>query len=343
MEEARKQQEKRLKEIQAMTFAGLPDEAILEILAERKHLENLMQEYALQDQAEEASKQKKKALLQEEKEVEEKIEHLNEEIRPDKADDELLALIKERKDLEAELLHIEEELGEPLPRQLTEVAPLEEVVQSVPEQEPAEAAEEASAEVATETESPIEAEEKKEELFKKGDFGEIGIQPDRFKDSGDLERYVHELESSRDSLGSFLQSLPREARSHKEFMLKVAAIDPAYAMHYAVDQLRRDEDFHIQIAMLPNTRGTGNPLAEMDPDMRTERVVLAATREDFRNVRFVSEDMSLYDDIVAVAKKGALEQAKALKNAINVTVFIPKVLQKDVTFMEQVAKVVQKN
>ena len=126
-------------------------------------------------------------------------------------------------------------------------------------------------------------------------------------------------------------------------MLKVAAIDPAYAMHYAVDQLRRDEDFHIQIAMLPNTRGTGNPLAEMDPDMRTERVVLAATREDFRNVRFVSEDMSLYDDIVAVAKKGALEQAKALKNAINVTVFIPKVLQKDVTFMEQVAKVVQKN
>ena len=53
--------------------------------------------------------------------------------------------------------------------------------------------------------------------------------------------------------------------------------------------------------------------------------------------------MSLYDDIVAVAKKGALEQAKALKNAINVTVFIPKVLQKDVTFMEQVAKVVQKN
>lgn len=125
-------------------------------------------------------------------------------------------------------------------------------------------------------------------------------------------------------------------------MLRVALIDPAYAMHYAVDDLRRDEDFHIKVAATRNTRGSGNALAEMDPEMHTERVVLAATREDFRNVRFVSQDMPLYDEILSVAKKGVLEKASELKEAISLSAFIPKVLQQDQAFMAQVEKVTQK-
>ena len=45
MQEERKILEKRLKEIQTTSLEGLSDEAVLELLAERKHVENALLEY----------------------------------------------------------------------------------------------------------------------------------------------------------------------------------------------------------------------------------------------------------------------------------------------------------
>jgi hypothetical protein len=333
--EERQAQEKRLKEIQGMTLEGLSDDAVLELLAERKHLENVIAEYQKADKAAQADIKKRKKLEKEEHEIEEKIEHLNEEIRPDKGDDELLTLIQERKVLEGELLSIEKELGGMLPGQVLE--PAEEIPTPLAQAEP----------VATQTSLPTnehqpEQEVSREPLFKDAGFGNEGIRLDELKETGEFDRYVDELEASRDSLSSFLQSLPRKARANKNFMLRVALIDPAYAMHYAVDELRRDEDFHIKIAATRNNRGSGNALAEMDPEMRTDHVVLAATREDFRNVRFVTTDMALHDEILLAAKKDILEKASQLKEAINLKTFIPKILQQDQAFMEQIEKIVEK-
>lgn len=341
MKEERKAQEQRLQEIQSMAFAGLSDDAILEILAERKHLENIVQEYQKQDALLQESKQKRKVLLGEEKEVEAKISHLNEEIRPDKKDEELLELIQARKVLEEELLHIEQELKVPLP-----VLPQQEIVsEPVPTKTPVKAPDPApvtAPEAIVAPENPKEGGATKS-IFKEAGFGDQGIRLGGLQESGDFEKYVHQLEASRDSLGSFLQSLPREARQNKTFMLKVASIDPAYAMHYAVDSLRQDEDFHIQIAGLRNSRGSGNALAEMDPEMRTGQVVLVGTREDFRNVHFVTKDMPEYDQIMKTAKKSALEKIKEFKEAVDLSTLIPKILQQDKEFMADVEFVLQKN
>lgn len=345
MKEERRAQEQRLKEIQGMAFAGLSDDVILEILAERKHLENIVADYQKEDALLQESEQKHEALLKEEKTVEAKISHLNEEIRPDKKDEELLELIHERKELEEELLHIEQELREPLPigkkqekvngsdtpevtKKETQVklpvTPTEPVVQEKIKEEPA----------VPEAPKPI---------FKEAGFGNQEIRLDGLQESGDFEKYVHQLEASRDSLGGFLQSLPREARQNKSFMLKVASIDPAYAMHYAVDELRLDEDFHRHIAGMRNSRGSGNALAEMDPPMRTGQVVLIGTREDFRNVHFAREDMPEYDEIIKTAKKSALEKISEFKEAVDLTTLIPKILQRDEAFMAAVQKVLHKN
>lgn len=347
MKEDRTAQEQRLKEIQSMAFAGLADDAILEILAERKHLENIIAKYQQQDAAAQESVQKHEHLLQEERAVEDKISHLNEEISPDKKDEELLELIQARKVLEEELIHIEQELKEPLPvaEQQTPISgsaiPSSTASSSMPV-------------TPVQPVAPLEPlmPENKQEvsvppaptpIFKQGGFGDQGIRLDGLQESGDFEKYAHQLEASRDSLGGFLQSLPREARQNKSFMLKVASIDPAYAMHYAVDALRQDESFHIQIAGMRNSRGSGNALAEMDPQMRTGQVVLVGTREDFRNVHFVREDMSEYDEIIITAKKSALEKIGSLKEAVDLTALMPKILQRDDAFMEQVQVVLHKN
>jgi hypothetical protein len=335
MKEEHKAQEVRLKEIQASTLAGLSDDAILELLAERKHLENVVAEYQKQETE---SAQKHDNLVKEEHLVEEKIAHLNEEIRPDKKDEELIALIQERKLLEEELLHIEQELGSPLPSpEIKKATPIKKEVES-PKQEV-----EVVPAISPLPQEIKEVVEEPKPLFKEAGFGDQGIQLDGLQESGDFEKYVHQLEASRDSLGGFLQSLPRVARVNKSFMLRVASIDPAYAMHYAVDGLRRDENFHIQIASIRNTRGSGNALAEMDVEMRTGQVVLAATRQDFRNVRFVGKDMPEYDEIIKVAKKSALEKIQEFKEAVDVTVFIPKILQQDEIFMASVQTVLDKN
>ncbi len=342
MKEERKAQEQRLKEIQSMTFAGLSDDAILEVLAERKHLENTILEYQKQDALAEESAQKHESLLKEEKEIEAKITHLNREIRPDKKDEELLELIQERKVLEDELLHIEQELHEPLPGQKLETTEIEPkpVVSEEKILTPEISVESLTSETRPATEKMPEP---SKTIFKEAGFGDQGIRLDGLQESGDFEKYVHQLEASHDSLGNFLQSLPREARKNKSFMLRVASIDPAYAMHYAVDELRLDEDFHIRVAGIQNSRGSGNALAEMDPAMRTGQVVLVGTREDFRNVHFVREDMPEYDEIIKTAKKSALETISEFKEAVDLRKFIPKVLQSDEDFMAKVEAVLQKN
>lgn len=336
MQEERTIQEARLKEIQTMTLAGLSDDAILELLAERKHLENLILQYQQEDALASESAKKHDALVAQEKSIEEEITHLNEEIRPDKDDDALLELIQERKALEAELLHVEQELQEPLPVQKVKKVKTEKVepeVSAVPQPVALPEVEE----VLVVEEHP----EPRAPIFKEAGFGEEEIRINGLEESGEFEKYVHQLEASRESLGSFLQSLPRTARANKGFMLKVASMDPAYAMHYAVDALRQDESFHIEVASLKNSHGAGNALAEMDPAMRTGQVVLAGTRQDFRNVRFAQEDMPEYDEIVLVAKKEAIEKVKEFKEAVDMTMFLPKILQHDEAFMAEVQKIQQ--
>lgn len=336
MEEEYKKNKARYQEIQELSLAHLDDEAVLEVLAERKHLEKVIWEYEEETKKEQENLQKQKALVEEEKRVEKLITNLNDEIRPDKNDDELLRLVSERHKLEDQLIRIKKELGEPLPVPIKENIPQKEKKVSIS--------------------APIdELQEKKEEkiviattndreekmTFKEAGFGEEEIRLDGLQESGDMEKYIHQLEASRESLGGFLQSLPREARINKRFMLRVAHIDPAYAMHYAADDLRHDEGFHIEIAGMKNMRQSGNALAEMDPEMRTGQVVLAGTRQDFRNVHFVREEMPEYDEIIAAAKKGALEKIKDFKEAIDVDVFIPKILQRDEDFLSQVKKIVE--
>lgn len=340
-------QEARLKEIETMTLAGLSDDAILELLAERKHLENVVREYQKQDALEAESKQRQASLVKKEKSIEAEIAHLNEEISPDKDDDELLELVKERKVLEQELLSIEQELGQPLPGQGVEKPAAPEIEEAV--EAPKQAAASIKKEEAVEPKTEIQPEQEvavtqaSEPIFKEAGFGEVEIRLDGLQESGEFEKYVHQLEASRDSLGAFLQSLPRAARANRSFMLRVAATDPAYAMHYAVDGLRKDEEFHVQIASMKNSRGSGNALAEMDPEMRTGKVVLAGTRQDFRNVRFVQEDMPEHDQILLAAKKGALEKTKEFKEAVDVRLLIPKILQQDEAFMAEIQKMQQKN
>jgi len=345
MQEERKAQEKRLKEIQVTSLEGLSDDAVLALLAERKHLENILLEYIKADQKQAEAEQVHKKLLAEEEKVEEKIAELNQEISPNKKDEELLALVQERHQLEEELLKIHQELEEPLPlpEPVVEVVPestppKEEVPLPAPEPQIVEKVQEKVL-PEPEPEIVIQPEVKKESIFKEDTFGEEEIRFDSIQESGDFEKYVHLLESSRESLGSFLQTLPKEARSNKSFMLKVATIDPAYAMHYAADDLRKDESFHIQVASLKNPRNSGNAIAEMDPDMHTGKVILAATRRDFRNVHYVREDMPEYDEIIHVAKKGALEKLSQLKESFSLDSMIPKILQKDEAFMTEMKKV----
>ncbi len=335
MQEERKILEKRLKEIQTTSLEGLSDEAVLELLAERKHVENALLEYIRAEKEHES-------LIEEEHNVEDRIASLNQEISPEKNDEELLALVQERHQLEEELIKIHQELEEPLPKAEEEISEPKKV-QPPKKEAPVESKEavlEESETVAPEEKIEITPVNETKSLFKEDTFGREEIHFDNLKETGEFEKYVHQLESSRESLGSFMQTLPREARSNKSFMLRVAMIDPAYAMHYALGDLRQDKSFHVQIAGTKNSRNSGNALAEMDQDMRTGEVILAATRQDFQNVHYVTEDMPEYDEIVAVAKKGALEKISQLKEAVSLEAIIPKILRTDENFMKKVEEVV---
>ncbi len=341
----------RLEEIRETKLGTLSDDEVLRLLASRKQLEEEERAYREAKEAEE----QQAALRKEYDSVADDIARLNETITPDKSDDDLLELIKERKDLEVKLEALSEQLGikgddEPLPQPEPEI-PIEE--EQDEEEEPAETLRpESVAPERKENEAIESPEEEKEEpavtmpepvsesSVEEERFGNEAIVTDPLKESGEFDRYLEQIESSPHTLGVILQGLPVAAKRSKSFMVKVAAIDPAYAMHYAdSDTLKKDEDFNVRIAGIKNVRNTGNALSEMLPEMRTSKVVLAGVRQDFRNIRFAHAGMDDYDEMLSIAKRGALAKVKELKEGVDVTFLIPKILQKDKAFMEEVTKV----
>ncbi|OIQ02702.1 MAG: hypothetical protein COZ27_03350 [Candidatus Moranbacteria bacterium CG_4_10_14_3_um_filter_41_65] len=333
---------------------------------EQERKERLEKERALK-----IAREKRDTILQ-------NIEKLNQTISPDKKDDELIALISERKALEQELETIDQSFPElvvedtekeaspiavktsstekkketALKNTVVETLPASEEVSepvvllqeeqevgvqipepvSIPKQE--ERVEEVKPEVKEETSLPVSTLGVADE-----GLGTEKINTHNIEVGSELVRYVDQLQSNSRSLGEFLQQLPVSAKKNKAFMLKVAEMDPAYAMHYADSfTLKRDEDFNVRIATLKNPRNSGNALSEMLPEFRTSRVVLTAVKQDYRNVKFIQPAMKDYDEILTIAKKGALEKVKSLKDATDIVVLVPKILQQDKAFMEEVEK-----
>ncbi len=338
------QHKQRLIEIAETTFGTLSDDEVLRLLAERKQLAELEREYGkLQEEQEKLS-----AAEQKKAEVEKQLADLNVRITPDKADEDLLALIKERQALEGELSVTEAEIGS-LKHEKKLTAQGTKKEKEKPSAQPADATlsvqeEEAapSAVVVGETPDTPEAPvvETEGAGLSQGTSGDDFGQETIVRENSELHRYLDQLRSNRGSLGTLLDSMSASAKKNKDFMLAVAKIDPAYAMHYAdKNTLKKDEDFNLQVAGMPNDRHSGNVLSEMLPEARTAKVVLAATKRDYHNVRFALPNMEGYEDILTLAKKAALEKIKELKDGVDVSLLIPKVLQKDKTFMAEVAKI----
>lgn len=362
------EQHERLAEIAAIKFEKLSDDEVLRLLAERKHLEDLQAQYQkLQKEEEERAllekrnaeklkeRENKKALL------EEQIETLNHSITPDKADDELLALVAERKILEEELENVGQEEVSSLTKEVaaeaisvtTEDVPESKIVsEDLSQENESAASKEASGEaVAPVTEPseivvadtiPVSVDQAPSGLKAslKEEFGQEGIRLDDLKVDGELHHYLDQLKNNTGALGTLLQEMPLDAKRNKAFMLQVAEIDSAYAMHYAdKDTLKQDEDFNIRIASMKNPRNSGNALAEMLPEARTSKVVLAAVKQDYQNVRFIQPNMAEYDEIMNIAKKVTLKKIAELKDATDVLMLIPRPLQQDKQFMAEVAKI----
>ncbi len=350
----------RLNEIAAISLQDLEDDAVLALLQERKKL--LAEEARVQQALEEEKKEEERRqqelqqaeALAKAKELEAKkasllsrLEEVNRGITPDQDDDKLLALIQERKELEAELnVYTATEPGpisEPLP-----VSPVNE------ELEAAEVEEEAAEASVPEEIVPSSGEKiaikdipytKTSHISQGGRASGVDadtderIAVDSSLQSSEYQGYLSELKANLNSLGTFLQGLPIAAKRNRAFMLEVARIDPAYAMHYAdKDTLKKDESFNVTIAGMNNQRNTGNPLSEMLPEMRTGAVLMAGVKNDFRNVRFVRPEMPEYKEIIALAQKGALEAVKSLRSAHDIQFLLPPILQKDRAFMAEVAK-----
>lgn len=363
------QENERLAVIAETKLGDLSDDAILALLAERKHLEVSRDAFLARQKAEEAKEQERLRVERENAEQQNAITHkrealiqaietLNQSISPDKTDNELLAFVKQRKALEKEL----EALG---PVEDTAATPL--VVEATPTPLVAdlpvvEAPEHTVAEKNQITENASETPPPLTDISApiitpkklvtnipsshfqqtlKEDFGRESIQNNDGVEGGELARYLDQLKNNTGSLGTFLQEIPLNAKKNKAFMLKVAEIDPAYAMHYADEAtLKRDEDFNIRIASMKNPRHSGNALAEMLPEARTSNVILAAVKQDYSNVKFIKPDMEAYDEILRIAKKATLEKLEALKEAADMSLIIPRPLQEDKQFMEEAKKVV---
>lgn len=339
----------RLEEILATPIGTLTEEAVSHLVAERKQLEKTIQTHEEQQQKEQ---QERVHLEQEQGEAQGLIEKLNQAISPDKGDDELLKLITERKELEAKLESIEKELTSvkivitpPKESALLEVEPVgkdEEkkgevpVVETVaPQPIVKEVVPGAVAQV-----SPKQAIVSEGTAPASDEIGRESIIVDPAEESGGLTQYLEQLRGSESSLGIFLQSVPQNIKRSKKFMLKVAEIDPAYAMHYADLLLKQDEDFNARVVNLPNKRNSGSVLAEMLPEARTANVVAIAVKRDYRNIRFAVANMENYREMIDIAKKGTLEKVKALKDGADISLLVPKVLQKDPEFMREVESVV---
>lgn len=359
---------RRLQEITQIQFGVLSDDAILRFLAERNRLSVSVSEYERKEQekSDRLEREKKDAArkVAERKRITllEKIEELNKSISPDKKDDDLLTLVSERKVLETELETINREF--PLEKETTEkksalpkkvvedVLPekklLEETAMPVTPKE--EFPEETTASVVPEIITEAVAETKEEIVpgvtppeitAPQEEFGSEKIQDDGIEENSEFDRYFDQLKSNAGSLGEFLQQMPAAAKKNKAFMLKVATIDPAYAMHYAdKDTLKLDEDFNVRIASLDNPRNSGNALSEMLPQARTSKVLLTAVKQDYRNIKFIQPNMAAYDEIMNIAKTGAFEKVKSLKEAADASVLIPRLLQQDKQFMLQIKEII---
>lgn len=355
----------RLEEIANIRLQELGDEEVLRVLEERKHLLEEQKKLEAEEkkraeeeerQAEEVAKkrelEKNKALQKKENDLLERLAQVNKSISPDQEDEALLALIQERKVLEAELKVLSADAS---PEKTQPAAPTEESVseQVAPEEES----------VAIKVETPSQTEENDRDITIKPEVvppstthvSESGktsasetnrerISVDPSLQTEEFQSLLRELRANTNSLGTFLQGLPVTVKRNRAFMLEVAKIDPAYAMHYAdKDTLKKDEHFNIAIAGMNNQRNTGNPVSEMLPEMRTGAVLLAAVKNDFRNVRFVRPEMAEYEEILRIAQKGGLEAVKQLKNALDVKFLLPLILQKDKAFMKEVESIVAKN
>lgn len=326
----------RLEQIAHTAFDTLSDDQVLQLLAERKQLETLREQYEQAQKEQEA-----KVRMQAEKaEIESQLEHLNALISPDKPDDELIHLVEERKVLEEKLVAADQALGG------SSVPP---VSLSAPEEKSKERLVEEPALVIgkTEEKKPEESHDESQskntdQLVISEDFGEHKIQEFTLDANSELAQYISQMEGNPDGMGKLLEDLPVAVKRDKMFMLSVAQIDPAYAMHYAEDALKKDEDFNVKVVSMKGKRASGNVLAEMAPEARTEAVVMAAVKQDYKNVRFALPQMKSYDQILERAKKMALQKVKDLKDGVDITVLVPKILQKDKAFMEQVEKLVPK-
>lgn len=365
-EEGYRQNANRLQEISAMTFGSLTDEVVLELLAERRSLtkENDLYENIRNEQAKRVAE-----LTAEEQALEHELEELNASITPDKDDDTLLKLIQRRKELESklEVLGAEErelsvgsphEEGRSMPKPSLDDVPVS--VSPPLEEEPEESVEETEvrSQVALPTpaaqsvgdisqesqesvvQEPIREEEPKKERVSDTLIGSEGIKG--INDQEALE-YLQFLHTNPEEALARLETLSEHLRKDKLFMLEVAKVDPAYAMHYADPKtLKRDEDFNVRIAGMKNPRDSGNPLAEMLSDMRTHQVVMAAVKQDFRNLRYATRSMEGYAEMVEIAKREAREKVWSLGQAVDVRVFLPKTLREDREFLKEIEDIVEK-
>lgn len=337
--------EKRLAEIADITLGVLSDEEVLHLLAERKQLQELQEEYVKLKQEQEAS-----ARAEEEKSIRKELIRLNKLITSDKPDDELIHLIEERKIWEAKMEALEKkssdtESGED-PPEIVETADLKKtIVAEVPAQ--ASVSEEiVETEVPTKEAKAVSKDESRGEGLITGvavnrDFGREKVVNLVLDEKSEFYPYLEEIKRSPASVGRILEGVPSVAKKDKLFMFEVAKIDPAYAMHYAdKDTLKKDDDFNLRVASLKNERNSGSALSEMLPEARTAKVVMAAIRADYRNIRFALPQMEGYDDMFARAKSGALQKVKELKESVDVALLVPKILQKDKEFMKQVEKLI---
>ena len=352
----------RLAAIAATVLGTLSDESVLELLAERRTLEK---ENTAYEKERDEKQQQAQAAAAERQSIEQELAELNTSITPDKDDDTLLALVAERKKLEVKLAALGEPeeiaVTDPVPEaeasEPTEEKPAEElekaidvpVVEEVVEikEEPVE---EAKPEPVVETVAPAVAEVEPKEETKNDEKEPKKVVDERIGEerinmttsSSDAKEFFQLLSENPDDALSRLESLPDELKKDKGFMLKVAAVDPAYAMHYAdAKTLKKNEEFNVKIASLNNPRNSGNPLAEMLSEARTAPVVMAAVKNDFRNLRYAMPDMEGYADMLEIAKKQAREKVKSLGQAVDLRMFLPKALRDDQAFLEEAEQIIK--
>lgn len=333
----------RLAEIADVPLGTLSDEEVLQLLAERKRLEELQAQYEkLQEE------QAAQARLEEEQaSIEKEIDRLNKLISPDKPDDELIRLIEERKTWELKLAA----LSGQAPR--TSASQSKRVEKTVASEEKEPVAEEAAPVMPEPSEAKESVPEKNsvDEAATEKNLEELGIAPDEsfggeqiaeagMSTGNEFAHYLDEVKRAMGSLGRVLEGLPANVKKDKPFMLEVAKVDPAYAMHYADINLKKDEDFNVKVASVKGSRNSGSALSEMLPEMRTAKVVAAGIRADYRNVRFALPQMEGYEDMLSRAKSGALEKVQELKESVDIGLLVPKILQKDKEFMKQIEQVV---